>query len=321
MDKKNTLYSNIREELKRGCFFKDGNSGVYKALLYSLFIIIFTIFMWDIVYFMNSMSPQFTFKEKRFYRDIYSLSFTPVPYNDIYSNSFVVLIVSLIFIYIVFYLFVNKKGFNSNVIYISLFLQYVLYTYGIILVVILFFFVSESHQYNIHKQKNDLDIYIQENAIHNGVKSNFNGIKKEDLKTKFIEFLNTNLKQFTENNANDIKKAVLTYLIYDTLHNNGYDSIEDNMSYVDSINIDNSTLFTTDSTLFTTELITLYDRSSVNSIKQYCDVVKLDLDTRIMKLKNLSDNSIPKVWFLIIFILVIYFIFIYVLVNKNISIN
>lgn len=321
MDKKNTLYSNIREELKRGCFFKDGNSGAYKVLLYSLFMIIIAIFIWDIVYFMNSMSPQFTFKEKRFYRDNYSLSFTPILFNDIYSNSFVVTIISFIFAYIVLYLFVNKKGFNSNVIYISMFLKYVLYIYGIIIVVILFFFVSESHQYNVHKQKHDLDEYIKEKAIHNGVKNTLNCIKKEDLKTKFIEFLNTNLKQFTENNANDIKKAVLTYLIYDTLHNNGYEPIEYNMSYVDSINIDNSTLFTTDNTLFTTELVNVYDKSTVNIIKQYCDTVKLDLDTRIMKMKYLSDNSMPKLWFLIIFILVIYFILIYVLVNKNIIIK
>lgn len=312
MDTNKTLYSNIRQELNRGCLFKDGNSGIYKAILYIMFFIFIMMFLIDFIYFITSLLPPYTFKDKRFFRDIYSLSFQSVFINGVYTNGYIITMLCLIFIYVISYLLINKKGLNPNLIFVNLFIKYLLYAYGIIFIIIMFLFIAENNQYNIHKQKYELDEYINQNVIYNDMKEKiWNTINDDNFKS----YLTNSLKPATETNIEDIKKAVVTYLILDKLNKNGFSPITSKMSWVDSISISEGTLFNTDSVF--NILTDIYDKQTINVIKQYSDALKLDLDTRIMKLKSNVDNSMPKIWFLIFLILIIHLVLFYILRSKK----
>ena len=295
-----SLFSNILREFQSCMFYTKSN--LAKIAFYSLFVIPSILFIINLWYIMDAMDKNYIFQNPRFFEDIY---FFANNYYEIYENVFVneyIFLTSICWLmwYLSYFLVQNtfKDSINLQNKNINILMVFLQVSFFIILIIYcIFIYLDNTEEYNIGKTKKEFDQYINQHVIHHDFiskleeKGEIYEVIRDIDQTKITQYLNE-IYTDTTYTDHDEAKIIATCLIFNQMANNKYIINQiSRIKWFDTVNASTGTLF---------EISFLPTISTKPEIISLCNDFKNNIDSKILKIKQMKSISFSKQFIAII---------------------
>jgi hypothetical protein len=251
---------------------------------------------------MDAMDKNYIFQNPRFFEDIY---FFANNYYEIYENVFVneyIFLTSICWLmwYLSYFLVQNtfKDSINLQNKNINILMVFLQVSFFIILIIYcIFIYLDNTEEYNIGKTKKEFEQYINQHVIHHDFiskleeKGEIYEVIRDIDQTKITQYLNE-IYTDTTYTDHDEAKIIATCLIFNQMANNKYIINQiSRIKWFDTVNASTGTLF---------EISFLPTISTKPEIISLCNDFKNNIDSKILKIKQMKSISFSKQFIAII---------------------